>query len=846
MAMKVPEFERQVKPSELPDVRQNISVDAGNFMGATEKAFLNNATIAMDGISRAARELQLQYEQEAAQSRLTDFATQLQQHDINAQTGANEGMGWNQLQGAQALVTSNGMALEQNVIADREQFGNQLIDGLGNEHQKRLAKLHLQESGMSVYGRVANHVTQQQQKYAVGSLTGAIATSKQALATNYNDPAEFERNLTDIDAYTRQLGKITHGSEELGKTQAMGHVSDAIQGAALEALQQGDYSSAQNIAERYGRHLLPNDLANLHTKIGDNYAAGLSQSDPQSLFDMTHDEPIEKAIMQQESGGRDFNDNGEPLVSSDGKSMYAMQVTHDTARNPGFGIAPVKEQSPEEYNRVGHELIGKYRDKYHGDSAKIAAAYNAGAGSVDTAITEGGDDWQQHIPASTRDGYVPKVLGYMKTGTPLDNMTAMDRMKWNNRARSDIDRGRSVFAANLKNSITDQFAQTANTGITGAVLPEEAFHQAFGEQGPAAYADYRDRLGFNQQYFGIKDLPVDQAQAMLESAKPKEGSAEFEREQKQYDNLATAFAHASTDRNKDPMGYAMQQGYGPKPIDLSAPDTAIQEIANRPAIAQSITEKYKTPFLMLANTEAVNASAQLKAMTPDTKADTLGKLSMALPNRGAFFSLVNQIAPDSPVTKMSAGMMAFPEQVPVAQTLLKGESILNQDKTDKKQDGKPSSLPIPSDETLTEQVIKQVGSAYIGQGTTAAKRWTDMLQAVKAYYTAKAFETGKLTSDKTAIDRDLVEESITAVTGGVSSYSGSRRAFVPWGMSTDTFEKQAPAKIQKALESVGYDKTDWKNYDMAQVDNGLYQLHIKGRVVPGAIVNFNASMQVRQ
>lgn len=803
--MKVPEFTRQTTTDGLPTVRQNIPVSADNFLGGTERAFLENATKTTDSLGKAAMALRTQAEQEANQSRLIDFSAQLQQYDIDSQIGANGGLGWAQMKGDQALATSNGRALEQNVMDDRNAFAGQLIDNLGNDEQKRLAKLHLLETGQSIYKRVASHVTEQQQNYAAGSLTAGITTAKRALATNYNDPAEFEKTLTDIDEYTRELGRITHGSEELGKTQAMSHVSDAIQGAAMAALQHSDYATAQTIAERYGQHLLPNDLTNLQTKIGDSYAANLSQSDPQALFDMTKSDPIELAIMKQESGGRDYADNGEPLASSDGKSMFAMQVTHDTARNPGFGILPAKEQSPEEYNRVGRELITKYRDKYQGDPAKIAAAYNAGTGAVDEAIVKGGDSWQQFIPASTRETYIPKVLGYMKTGTPLDNMTAPDRMKWNIRARADMERGRSIFAANLKNSIADQFTQTANTGITGTVLPEEAFHQAFGDQGQAAYADYRDRLEFNQQYFAVKDLPIDQAQALLEATKPTAGADEFEREQKQYDLLSQALAHADKERKADPLAWASLNGFEVAPINWENSRDAQQAFITRGAIAQQLSERYGTPFTVLTKAEASQISKHLNDGAEDDKLMMLKAIADGINDPQGYAATLQQIRPDSPATMVAGSLIGmdriqkigglFNDTVTpirgedVARAILKGEAILNPSKVQRQQDGKSTGVAMPG--KLNESIYGLLGDALAGDLETEQ----GVVSAVRAYYAARM---DKAKSEGGLIDDNLLNEAVQLVTGGIAEHA-DKKVIMPFGMNEIDFLDQAEAKLKQQL-----------------------------------------------
>lgn len=90
------------------------------------------------------------------------------------------------------------------------------------------------------------------------------------------------------------------------------------------------------------------------------------------------DEEYLAYILEKESGGRNYRKDGTPLVSPRG-AKYAMQVRDDTARKPGYGIAPAKADTPEEYNRVGREYALALR-KLYGDEGG-AAAYNMGPGA---------------------------------------------------------------------------------------------------------------------------------------------------------------------------------------------------------------------------------------------------------------------------------------------------------------------------------------------------------------------------------------------------------------------------------------------------------------------------------
>jgi soluble lytic murein transglycosylase-like protein len=88
--------------------------------------------------------------------------------------------------------------------------------------------------------------------------------------------------------------------------------------------------------------------------------------------------------------------------------MGRMQVMPGTARDPGFGIKPAKDDSPAELARVGREYRAAMQARYGGDHSKMWAAYNAGPGRVDRALSAGGN-WLGRLPKETRD-YVARNL----------------------------------------------------------------------------------------------------------------------------------------------------------------------------------------------------------------------------------------------------------------------------------------------------------------------------------------------------------------------------------------------------------------------------------------------------
>lgn len=83
--------------------------------------------------------------------------------------------------------------------------------------------------------------------------------------------------------------------------------------------------------------------------------------------------------------------------------MHAMQVMPGTARDPGFGISPARDNSPAETNRVGREYRQAMQDRYGGNLPKMWAAYNWGPGNLDRALKKYGERWLDYAPAETRE-----------------------------------------------------------------------------------------------------------------------------------------------------------------------------------------------------------------------------------------------------------------------------------------------------------------------------------------------------------------------------------------------------------------------------------------------------------
>jgi hypothetical protein len=127
--------------------------------------------------------------------------------------------------------------------------------------------------------------------------------------------------------------------------------------------------------------------------------------------------------MMQESGMN-------PDAVSPKGALGIAQIMPATARNPGYGVRPIKDPTdPEEGLRFGAEYMRAMLDEFGGDYKLALAAYNAGAGAVKKA---GGvppfQETQNYVNSILGGAMQPDVPGGLSMGVPASSMPSEDLM----------------------------------------------------------------------------------------------------------------------------------------------------------------------------------------------------------------------------------------------------------------------------------------------------------------------------------------------------------------------------------------------------------------------------------
>lgn len=117
-------------------------------------------------------------------------------------------------------------------------------------------------------------------------------------------------------------------------------------------------------------------------------------------------------VKQQESGSQHFDENGQPITSSAG-AIGIMQVMPGTAPEAAALAGLPWDENAYRTDPAYNELIGiaylsEQLRKYNGDVERALAAYNAGPGAVDNALSMRDANWLAALPAETQD-YVARI-----------------------------------------------------------------------------------------------------------------------------------------------------------------------------------------------------------------------------------------------------------------------------------------------------------------------------------------------------------------------------------------------------------------------------------------------------
>ena len=581
----------------------------------------------------------------------------------------------------------------------------------------------------------------------------------------------------------------------------------------------------------------------------------LDQGDPQAVYATKHDGLVAmfNLALKKYDGGKITA--AAIIASNGGWTPGNMSAAGNIAKTHGTALeADLNLKDPQSLARFGRALITQEQGKANktiSDEELISAAKAALAGEKPSGQ-------RNAIPASYNDTTnAPQVavtapgmqhVNQLLNDTPIEKIPSLI-----SQATQEQTRQMAAYRVQFATQEADQLTMMANGIHPDKPLTLEGYTQAYGdEEGLARFQNYQKAQVLGDDIASVKTMPLAQQQALLESRKPDPNLPGYALSNERYATLAKAVDSVNTARNNDPVQYAIDNHIGGgSALNWNDTKTLAASLTQRVALASVMTKDYGVAPTLLTKAESTNLLAGFAKMTDSQKVGFLATINQGVKDPAAYRAIMQQIAPDSPVTALVGRLVGLDKPATfteshmfgadtvrasydpkvVALTIMKGERILNPNKGDKAQDGNATPLVMPKEADFKTAFDEQVGASFANQ----EKQMNVAYQAVKDYYAAKSSDVSDF--NQTAVDTKRMKEAIEAVTGGVTDVNGKGSVRRPWGMSESNFVDNAKLYFDTKMQQLKL-PYNFNNYGLENFGDGYlvragtgYLLDTKGQPI---------------
>lgn len=403
---------------------QNYASRQGAQMGQAMEAASSEA-------SRIAADMQAQ----ANQLRFDDAINQVKEEQLRLTY--DKDAGYSSLKGINALQRPDGKPLKAEYGDLLKKRIGEIGASLGNDAQKAAFDKASANILTGFVGQVDAHESSEFKTYGLSVSEGVQATAKRDIALNWSKPEAIDAAVERIRAEAYRQGQLLGKSAEWQEAAARKMASDGHKLAVLSALENNNPAYADTYLKKYAGQMEADDIMTVRghiTKQMDAQVAIGAANEAVKQFAPrmapTDFDRLVNITMATESNGQRYGKDGNLLESPKG-AKGEMQVLDNTNTDPGFGVKPARDNSPEERARVGRDYLQAMLKRYQGDPALAWAAYNAGPGRVDAALKNAGKpvmvdanadpsapkriEWLSLLPKETQN-YVAKNMAAFSGG----------------------------------------------------------------------------------------------------------------------------------------------------------------------------------------------------------------------------------------------------------------------------------------------------------------------------------------------------------------------------------------------------------------------------------------------
>lgn len=416
-----------VGPQNLPGVKQTIltpqPVTSGKALIGQQNQQIGNALLKAGGLVGQAA---IQAQDDANSVRVMEAQEEALQAVQNYTYDPQNG--YVNIKGRDAFDRQSGKPLSDEYTGRLQEDLNRISQGLGNDAQRKLFSGFAANTLNKFRSSTLQHENKEYQYYKGSVLKGTIENRIADTGLNFNDPNAVAENYQAIGVAATALGRMQGKSAQEIQSDIRSAQSKAISTAMIKALDAGDINLANKYFEAASSSMEPNDVLKigraLRTENDKAAANGVVNGVLSRYLPELHPNDFTRlvnATMKVESSGRRYGADGKILEgprTKYGTAKGEMQVLDSTSKNPGYGVKPAADDSPEELARVGRDFLAAMIKEYDGDLMKSLAAYNWGPGNVDKAIKKAekdGGSWLDNAPGDVKE-YAAKIIKDFNSG----------------------------------------------------------------------------------------------------------------------------------------------------------------------------------------------------------------------------------------------------------------------------------------------------------------------------------------------------------------------------------------------------------------------------------------------
>ncbi|HFN0604762.1 TPA: hypothetical protein ACHB1N_000507 [Klebsiella pneumoniae] len=368
------------------------------------------------------------------------------------------------------------------------------------------------------------------------------------------------------------------------------------------------------------------------------------------------------------------------------------------------------------------------------------------------------------------------------------------------------NQARTQFKAQLVDQVQDATAAYLK-GIQFDNPPSQGdFINAFGyREGAQRFNDF-ENLRVAGQYIGsFRTMPTASIQQYVSDLKNQVGNGEgLAGRAAAFDHVQAAADEVIKQRKADPIQFSLSSGQT-KPIDMSNQNNFGQSIGLRASQVSELARAYGTPLTFFSKEEESQIGKFFRDAPVSQQSAYLDTIHKSTGGGKPYMAALQQISANAPSAAVAGILMDKPGGVvaeknwfnpdvsvspsTASQTILAGAAARKGSKEAK-------GITMPKENDMRLEFSNTVKDAFAGDAQGASMAY----DVAKDYYAGVMAQKGDLSGE---LDSDVWEQAINVATGGVHDYNGMGNVLLPWGMSSEQFDKEVNQAWETQVTGAG-------------------------------------------